>query len=110
MLARRMSVFLLFALALKSLVFYALHPRHLLHPLARTHPLDFLTRMYPTGYGVRYVLKAPKVTRANQWNTCPLRRYAGPSCSSTHVPGYIHHPKLQEAGQVFVVAVNDPFV
>ncbi|KKK27260.1 hypothetical protein ARAM_002252 [Aspergillus rambellii] len=33
-----------------------------------------------------------------------------PACSSTHVPGYIKHPKLKEAGQVFVVAVNDPFV
>ncbi|KAL4811134.1 Redoxin [Aspergillus unguis] len=33
-----------------------------------------------------------------------------PACSSSHVPGYINHPKLKEAGQVFVVAVNDPFV
>ncbi|KAG2418106.1 hypothetical protein HFD88_001207 [Aspergillus terreus] len=33
-----------------------------------------------------------------------------PACSSTHVPGYISHPKLKEAGQVFVVAINDPFV
>ncbi|ODM22874.1 hypothetical protein SI65_00463 [Aspergillus cristatus] len=33
-----------------------------------------------------------------------------PACSSTHVPGYINHPKLKEAGQVFVVSVNDPFV
>ncbi|KAL2865561.1 peroxiredoxin family protein [Aspergillus lucknowensis] len=33
-----------------------------------------------------------------------------PACSSTHVPGYIKHPKLKESGQVFVVAVNDPFV
>jgi peroxiredoxin len=37
-------------------------------------------------------------------------RSIGPACSSTHVPGYISHPKLKEAGQVFVVAVNDPFV
>lgn len=34
----------------------------------------------------------------------------GPACSSTHVPGYINHPKLREAGQVFVISVNDPFV
>ncbi|GFF77223.1 peroxiredoxin-5, mitochondrial [Aspergillus udagawae] len=33
-----------------------------------------------------------------------------PACSSSHVPGYINHPKLKEAGQVFVVSVNDPFV
>ncbi|KAI9038174.1 peroxiredoxin family protein [Aspergillus affinis] len=33
-----------------------------------------------------------------------------PACSASHVPGYINHPKLKEAGQVFVVAVNDPFV
>jgi 2-Cys peroxiredoxin 5 len=34
----------------------------------------------------------------------------GPACSGSHVPGYINHPKLKEAGQVFVVSVNDPFV
>ncbi|KAJ6126720.1 hypothetical protein N7523_002332 [Penicillium sp. IBT 18751x] len=33
-----------------------------------------------------------------------------PACSASHIPGYINHPKLKEAGQVFVVAVNDPFV
>ncbi|GAB1200967.1 hypothetical protein APSETT444_010349 [Aspergillus pseudonomiae] len=33
-----------------------------------------------------------------------------PACSSSHVPGFINHPKLKEAGQVFVVSVNDPFV
>ncbi|KAI9372053.1 Redoxin [Aspergillus egyptiacus] len=33
-----------------------------------------------------------------------------PACSSTHIPGYISHPKLKEAGQAFVVSVNDPFV
>ncbi|QSZ31425.1 hypothetical protein DSL72_000990 [Monilinia vaccinii-corymbosi] len=33
-----------------------------------------------------------------------------PSCSNSHIPGYINHPKLKEAGNVFVVAVNDPFV
>ncbi|TVY73538.1 Peroxiredoxin-5 [Lachnellula suecica] len=33
-----------------------------------------------------------------------------PSCSNSHVPGYINHQKLKDAGKVFVVAVNDPFV
>ena len=32
------------------------------------------------------------------------------ACSQTHVPSYITHPKLKDAGQVFVVAVNDAFV
>ncbi|KID82438.1 Thioredoxin-like fold protein [Metarhizium guizhouense ARSEF 977] len=32
------------------------------------------------------------------------------TCSSLHVPSYINHPRLKEAGQVFVVSVNDPFV
>jgi peroxiredoxin len=32
------------------------------------------------------------------------------TCSSKHVPSYINHPKLKQAGQVFVVSVNDPFV
>lgn len=34
----------------------------------------------------------------------------GPSCSATHVPGYTNSAKLKDAGQVFVVSVNDPFV
>ncbi|KAH9827569.1 peroxiredoxin [Teratosphaeria destructans] len=33
-----------------------------------------------------------------------------PSCSETHVPGYINFRDLKNAGKVFVVAVNDPFV
>ncbi|KAJ5082873.1 peroxiredoxin 5 Prdx5 [Penicillium argentinense] len=33
-----------------------------------------------------------------------------PACSASHIPGYINHPKLKEAGPVFVVTVNDPFV
>ncbi|KAK4231934.1 Redoxin-domain-containing protein [Podospora fimiseda] len=33
-----------------------------------------------------------------------------PSCSSTHVPGFIKHPKTQEFDQVAVVSVNDVFV
>ncbi|KAH8595250.1 Redoxin [Bisporella sp. PMI_857] len=33
-----------------------------------------------------------------------------PSCSESHIPGYIKHKKLKDAGNVFVVAVNDPFV
>ncbi|MCJ1274127.1 hypothetical protein MMC21_001922 [Puttea exsequens] len=33
-----------------------------------------------------------------------------PSCSATHIPGYVSSDKLKDAGQVFVVSVNDPFV
>jgi len=33
-----------------------------------------------------------------------------PTCSDSHVPGYVSHSKLKDAGQVFVVSVNDPFV
>jgi peroxiredoxin len=33
-----------------------------------------------------------------------------PACSSTHVPSYINHPKLKDAGKAFVISVNDPFV
>jgi peroxiredoxin len=33
-----------------------------------------------------------------------------PSCSENHIPGYINSPKLKDAGKVFVVSVNDPFV
>ncbi|KAI2631263.1 AhpC/TSA family protein [Xylaria nigripes] len=32
------------------------------------------------------------------------------TCSQKHVPSYINHPKLANAGQVFVVSVNDAFV
>ena len=34
----------------------------------------------------------------------------GPSCSATHIPGYIGSDKLKNAGKTFVVSVNDPFV
>ncbi|KAH8725507.1 AhpC/TSA family protein [Phaeosphaeriaceae sp. PMI808] len=33
-----------------------------------------------------------------------------PACSESHVPGYINSKKLKDAGKVFVVSVNDPFV
>ncbi|KAI1377860.1 Redoxin-domain-containing protein [Hypoxylon crocopeplum] len=32
------------------------------------------------------------------------------ACSVKHVPSYIQHPRLRDAGQVFVVSVNDAFV
>jgi peroxiredoxin len=40
--------------------------------------------------------------------TIPL--LAGPSCSESHIPGYINYEKLKDAGDVFVVSVNDAFV
>ena len=33
-----------------------------------------------------------------------------PSCSAHHVPGFVKHKGLKDAGKVFVVSVNDPFV
>jgi len=33
-----------------------------------------------------------------------------PACSASHVPSYINHPKLKDAGDIFVVSVNDAFV
>ena len=33
-----------------------------------------------------------------------------PACSASHVPGYISHPALKNAGKVFVIGVNDAFV
>ncbi|KAF2204943.1 AhpC/TSA family protein [Delitschia confertaspora ATCC 74209] len=33
-----------------------------------------------------------------------------PSCSESHIPGYINSAKLKDAGSVFVVSVNDAFV
>jgi len=33
-----------------------------------------------------------------------------PACSSQHVPSYMMHPEIKDAGQVFVVSVNDAFV
>ncbi|KAF3490551.1 AhpC/TSA family protein [Arthroderma uncinatum] len=33
-----------------------------------------------------------------------------PGCSLSHVPGFINHPRLKDAGKVFVVSVNDAFV
>jgi len=34
----------------------------------------------------------------------------GPSCSETHVPGYINSEKAKNYGKIFVVSVNDAFV
>lgn len=33
-----------------------------------------------------------------------------PGCSQKHIPSYLKHPNLKDAGHVFVVSVNDPFV
>lgn len=33
-----------------------------------------------------------------------------PSCSEKHIPGYINYAALKEAGDVYVVSVNDAFV
>ncbi|KAG0648494.1 Peroxiredoxin [Hyphodiscus hymeniophilus] len=33
-----------------------------------------------------------------------------PTCSDNHIPGYVAHPKLKDAGKVFVISVNDAFV
>ncbi|KAK0517525.1 hypothetical protein JMJ35_000680 [Cladonia borealis] len=33
-----------------------------------------------------------------------------PGCSTNHIPGYLNSEKLKDAGQVFVVSVNDAFV
>lgn len=35
--------------------------------------------------------------------------FSGP-CSSTHIPSYISHPQIRDAGQVYVISVNDAFV
>jgi len=32
------------------------------------------------------------------------------ACSQQHVPSYMSHPRIGDAGQVFVVSVNDAFV
>ena len=36
--------------------------------------------------------------------------HLGSICSDAHIPGYLSHPKIKNAGKVFVVAVNDAFV
>jgi peroxiredoxin len=36
--------------------------------------------------------------------------FLGPTCSDSHIPGYVMHPKIKDAGSVFVVTVNDAFV
>ncbi|EPE26237.1 Thioredoxin-like protein [Glarea lozoyensis ATCC 20868] len=33
-----------------------------------------------------------------------------PTCSDSHIPGYINHSKIKDVGKVFVISVNDPFV
>ncbi|KAI0475453.1 Redoxin [Xylariaceae sp. FL0804] len=55
-----------------------------------------LAREFGTGVGDGLVIGVPAAF--------------SPACSATHIPGYIAHPKLADAGQVFVVSVNDAFV
>jgi len=45
-------------------------------------------------------------------DTSGLTVAVGPSCSATHIPGYINAApqRMKDAGTVFVVSVNDPFV
>lgn len=33
-----------------------------------------------------------------------------PGCSQKHIPSYLTHPNLKEAGKTFVISINDPFV
>ncbi|KFZ20241.1 hypothetical protein V502_03259 [Pseudogymnoascus sp. VKM F-4520 (FW-2644)] len=33
-----------------------------------------------------------------------------PGCSNSHIPGFMKHSKIKDAGNVFVVTVNDAFV
>lgn len=35
---------------------------------------------------------------------------SGPGCSQKHIPSYLTHPNIKDAGKVFVVSVNDAFV
>jgi peroxiredoxin len=49
-----------------------------------------------------------KYQRRKVWLT--FRPLAGPSCSESHIPGYINYKNLKDAGDVFVVSVNDAFV
>ena len=55
-------------------------------------------------------LEADDVPAAADHSAAELLIMAGPSCSNSHIPGFINHKKLNSAGDVFVVAVNDPFV
>jgi hypothetical protein len=50
------------------------------------------------------------VPAAADHSAAELLIMAGPSCSNSHIPGFINHKKLKSAGDIFVVAVNDPFV
>lgn len=34
----------------------------------------------------------------------------GPGCSNSHIPGFMNHARIKDAGNVFVVTVNDAFV
>ncbi|KAL8784147.1 MAG: hypothetical protein Q9213_004121 [Squamulea squamosa] len=46
----------------------------------------------------------------NKVNLAKELQGKGPSCSASHIPGYLNSQKLKNAGKVFVVSVNDAFV
>jgi hypothetical protein len=56
-------------------------------------------------------LKNELECKYRKWNVpLTISLLAGPSCSESHIPGYINYEKLKDAGDVFVVSVNDAFV
>lgn len=53
---------------------------------------------------------ADEASRLNSMIILGVPAAFSPSCSATHIPGFIQHPKTQDYDQVAVVSVNDVFV
>ena len=68
----------------------------------------------PAAYS-KYIPSSSKLAKLHSGPQLAIRpdctdQSPGPACSATHVPGYISSDKLKNAGKVFVVSINDPFV
>ena len=69
-----------------------------------------LARELSSGRGVIVGVPAAYSNNALPFHLLTDTYNQGPACSGSHIPGYVNSPKLKNAGKVFVVSVNDPFV
>lgn len=60
--------------------------------------------------GVPAAFSTPPLPPHNYHLQTKTNLSTGPTCSDSHIPEYIANPKLKNAGKVFVISVNDPFV
>ncbi|KAK3319803.1 redoxin [Cercophora scortea] len=72
-------------------------------------PLPNLSVLHENSPGNKVNL-AEEAKKVNSMILIGVPAAFSPACSSSHIPGYIQHPKTKEYDTVAVVSVNDVFV